>query len=164
MKKRTFKLSESFKARADSACFWEAWVAAVLAKQGLWVRHTPFVLDGTPAGPDLSVGKWNMPAEVKSQNLTFNCAADYPKDRALVCSYNSWRRKVEAGDYLADGTIGCDFFLVSRETGAIVWVPKETYVHLTEVWDSDRSELYKAIYAAKCDLRDLIDYVGTAHA
>lgn len=167
MTQKTFKLSESFKKRADTACFWEAWVAAVLSKQGFSVSHTPFLLDGVPAGPDLEVrwadNYWPMSAEVKSRNLVFYSAKDYPKDPVLVCSYNSWVRKRDKGEYFNDGTIGCDFFLVSCETGAIVWVPRRTIGVISEAWDPDRGELYSVVTVAKSELRDLIDFVEYAN-
>jgi hypothetical protein len=158
MTQKTFKLSESFKKRADTACFFEAWVASILARNGLRTVHNPMVMDGKPGEADLLIyASWcgPVPVEVKSVNKTFNSAADYPADTIIVCSYNGWRRKnLDGRTYLS-----YDYLIVSRETGAIVWFGPHTPVNIGEAWDPERGEMYKVVTAQKDNLMDLIDFV-----
>lgn len=162
---KTFTLSESFKARANTACFWEAWVGACIARMGLYTRHAPLVLDGKPGASDLAVcgDFWGdkddiwTDVEVKSSNLTFNNAADYPKDPVLVCSFNGWQRKRKY--FNTPSALDINHLIVSRITGAIVWVPANAEVGFSETYDNDRGELYKTVTIKKSDLRDFIDFV-----
>lgn len=169
-------VSPSFRARADSAAFYEAWVGAVLARAGLYTIHHPFVADGGEYHGqtwDLDVYKepldltWSnvdvrslgssslIPVEVKSLSLTFYNPDTYPFDDVLVCSQNSWLKK-----WPGKNTVQRDFLMVSRPTGSLVWVPKGTPVTLgVDVFDSTRREAYKAVKTGREYLRPLADFV-----
>ena len=167
---RSLGISESFRLRADSACFWEAWVASVLARAGLCVIHEPFTIASDVGKKveeyaqsfDLSVGTfWHddwcdmQPVEVKSINLGFHSAEKYPFKDVLVCSQKSFLNKFPGMDNTRR-----HFLFVSRETGSIVWLPYGTKVELgREVMDKSRNETYKVVYAPKSALRDLSDFV-----
>jgi hypothetical protein len=160
-----------FAGRANEAAFWEAWVGAVLARCGLYTVHHPFTvanslkqvkdyyhtwdLDVSAEHPhDYIPGRGLTPTEVKSVALTFTGPEDYPFEQCLVCSEASHKRK--RGELDSTGTA---FLLVSRATGAIVYVPVGTKLLVKEVHDGDRGETYKAVYCRKEDLRALKEYV-----
>lgn len=169
------KVSQSFRDRADSAAFYEAWVGAVLSRAGLYTLHHPFQIDGKDHSQswDLDVSfshpgtlhydsrdvrslrSSSVPVEVKSLSLTFLNTDSYPFDHVLICSQSSWLRK-----WPGTGTVQRDFLLVSRPTGAIVWIPKGTPVTLGHpVHDKQRNETYKAVKTNKGYLRPLSDFV-----
>ncbi len=54
-------VSQSFRDRADRACFYEAWAGAVLSRAGLYTTHCPFLIDGKDHGQsfDLQVSSFN---------------------------------------------------------------------------------------------------------
>ena len=90
-------VSDSFRGRADAAAYWEAWVGAVLSRAGLYTEHYPFYVapghDSTDYSQtwDLNVRatKSETPCtevEVKSVNLEFTSAKDYPYSSVIVCS------------------------------------------------------------------------------
>jgi hypothetical protein len=161
-------VSESFKSRADSAAYWEAWVGAVLSRAGLVTLHHPFKYDDGKDHSktwDLDVGhftgKYGAPllrsraVEVKSLSLKFSGTEDYPYDEVLLCSQNSFLKKWPGVDYTMR-----DFLLVSTHTGAIVWIPTMTQVHFgKEVLDRTRNELYKAVTVIRPQLRPLQDFI-----
>lgn len=172
-------VSKSFQDRADSAAFYEAWVAAVLSRAGLYTLHHPFKIDGQDHSQswDLDVGIHHpetlhydhvdvrslrsslIPVEVKSLSLTFLNPDTYPFNDVLVCSQSSWMRK-----WPGKGTTQRDFLLVSRPTGSIIWIPKNTPVTLGhEVHDKSRNELYKAVKTTKGYLRPLADFCESLH-
>lgn len=161
-------VSPSFKKRANEAAFWEAWVGAVLARGGLYTLHHPFVADGGSHHGltwDLDVGGWHCftdgdyyqpPCEVecKSLNLTFTCPKDYPFDTCLVCSANSWERK-----WGEEKDTQRDFLFISRETGAILWLPRGAPVHKKKTVDGTRDESYWVMYTDKRNLEPLWDFI-----
>jgi hypothetical protein len=168
-------ISNDFRNRADSAAFFEAWVGAVLARAGLYTVHHPFTLakskedignyaqtfdiEVAPAHPLDSYynerGYVGTEVEVKSVNLTFNNPLDYPFDDLLVCSQSSWMKKWPGRD-----KIQRNFLFVSRVTGAIVWLPKGTPVELgKEITDTNRGQVYKAVYTSADYLRPLDEFV-----
>lgn len=168
---RSVSVSDSFKARADSASFYEAWVGSVLARAGLWTTHHPFTiaksvrdipayahtwdLDVSAQDPFDTVMAEGLGVEVKSVNLTFSSAKDYPFDSVLVCSQKSFLSK-----WPNSTTTQRDFLFVSRDTGSIVWLPEGTTVELGgDVYDDSRSELYKVVRAKRSSLRDLDEFV-----
>lgn len=164
----SLRISESFKARADSAAFYEAWVGAILARQGLTTTHYPFTLaDETgrtlhsyAASHDLDVYDEEVlqtaEVEVKSVNLPFTTPDDYPFSGVLVCSQKSFLSKWEGESH-----IGSHFLMVSRTTGAILWLPQGSKVELgVDVLDKSRNELYKAVRAEKEQLRSLEQFVA----
>jgi hypothetical protein len=158
-------ISESFKSRADTAAFWEAWVAACLTRAELEVLLLPLtiaktdeefqsyqkrvgdILVGIPGHPKRSV-------EVKSASRNFVTAKDVP-ERMLLCSDASHRRKTNA----EHNTSYAHFLMVSTVTGAIIWVPKGTPTEVTVVTDSSRNETYKCRTVARADVRELSDFV-----
>lgn len=158
-------VSPSFKARANEAAYWEAWVGAVLARAGLFTLHHPFKADGqenhalswdldvSAKSPDL-LGTEKVLVEVKSLNLTFNRPDDYPFPTVLVCSHNSWERKWPGSEKTMR-----DFLLVSRATGAIIWIPIGSPVKTVTITDTTRKETYKAKQTKIHYLMDLIDFV-----
>lgn len=155
-------VSNSFRSRADSAAFWEAWVAAVLTRSGLYVTCMPWEIDGKDHGQsyDLEVRGGDIislihKVEVKSVNLTFHNTLDYPFENALVCSQSSFLKKWSGKD-----SVGRDFLIVSRVTGNVLWIPKGTKVELgVEVHDSTRNETYKAVQTSAKNLRELHEFV-----
>ncbi len=160
-------VSQSFIDRADGAAFYEAWVGAVLARAGLYTVHHPFLIDGKDHGHtwDLDVcavdpcrsggGLTITSVEIKSLSLSFERPASYPYENVLVCSQNSWLRKWAGKD-----TVQRDFLLVSKPTGAIIWVPTGSKVELgVEVTDRSRNETYKAVQVNKGSLRPLQDFI-----
>lgn len=162
--------SKSFQDRVDSAAYYEAWAATVLCRAGLCVLHYPFDIraneDKDLTEPDLIVARdiYNCEGyelcgptevEVKSLSLTFNNTDSYPFDDVLICSQSSFLRKWPGRDYICR-----DFLLVSKPTGAIIWVPAMTKVTLgKEVHDKARNETYKAVYTSRDNLRPLADFV-----
>ncbi len=157
-------VSDSFRGRADAAAYWEAWVGAVLARAGLYTEHFPFyIADGTGGMDysqtwDLNVSSGKGPyteVEVKSVNLEFTGVKDYPRHSVMVCSQNSFLRKWPGGS-----TIGRDFLFVSRITGNVVWLPKNSRISVGhETFDGSRNELYKTVHGRKEDLRNLYEFV-----
>ncbi len=160
-------VSDSFRGRADSAAYWEAWCGAVLSRANLHTHHYPF--PGGDFGSDGEYGHtWDLnvsntaypwgnqhPVEVKSVNLTFTNASDYPCDSVIVCSQNSFLRK-----WPGSSSVGRDFLFVSRITGNIVWLPSASKISVGhETMDRSRGELYKTVHAKKSDLHDLSEFV-----
>ncbi len=160
--------SKSFRSRANSACFYEAWVGSVLSRAGLYTTHLPWG-DFSPEAAvsqaeafDLHIsyptGLIDLDVEVKSVNTTFTSPADYPYDSVIVCSQNSFLKK-----WPGKSRVGRDFIYVSRDTGSMVWLPKNSAVTLGhETFDPTRNELYKVARAKKSQLKDLqsfVDYV-----
>lgn len=156
-------VSESFKARANEAAYWEAWVGAVLARAGLYTMHHPFLADGSDSHGlswDLDVssegvgGPWRQ-VEVKSLNLKFNNIDDYPFNTVIVCSQNSWRKKWGQADMTQR-----DFLFVSRETGSIVWLPTAVpVISGCHTVDRSRNEQYLTIQTTKNKLKDLHEFI-----
>jgi hypothetical protein len=167
--------SKSFVSRADSAAFWEAWVGAMLSRHGLYTLHYPFTLieeTGLPKSHyahawDLSVTssidellgspghKKPIELEVKSVNLKFSFHGDYPHNGVLVCSKPSWDRKWPFEDHTCR-----DFLLVSRQTGAAVWIPIGCPTGIVEVTDKSRGEKYRCVAVHKSCLRPFDDFVA----
>lgn len=161
-------ISDSFRQRADSSAFFEAWVGAKLSRANLYTVHHPFTLASETGNPlsfyahtwDLDVSVDNrvfIPVEVKSVNLRFVEPNDYPHLGLLVCSDSSWQKKWPGTD-----TVQRDFLMVSRETGGIVWLPKGSPVTRKEVKDPSRNETYCCVAAHKqelCSLSHFINYV-----
>ncbi len=151
-------ISESFKQRADSSAFFEAWVGAMLSRSNLFTLHHPFTLATETGNPlsfyshtwDLDVSPDNRvftPVEIKSVNLKFTEPNDYPHMGILVCSDASWQKKWPGSE-----KTGRDFLMVSRETGGIVWVPKGTETGITQVTDKTRNETYACRTTHKSEL------------
>lgn len=164
-------VSESFRNRADSAAFWEAWVGACLTRGGLYVVLQPWEIDGKDHSQnyDLTVGSHQtvgevggayltkaIEVEVKSLSLEFNSPEDYPYDEVLVCSKSSFDRKAGRHNLY---NIYTDFFLVSTETGSILWLPKGTEIGTKVVTDRERDETYQSVTCRKKDLRYLSDFI-----
>lgn len=162
-------ISESFKQRADSSAFFEAWVGAKLSRADLFTLHHPFTLASETGNPlsfyahtwDLDVGcsrdsSW-VPVEVKSVNLKFYEPNDYPHLGLLVCSDASWQKKWPGADVLQR-----DFLMVSRETGGIIWLPKGAPVVRKMVKDPSRGEEYICVASHKEELRPFSDFVSYA--
>lgn len=161
-------VSESFRNRADSAAFWEAWVGACLTRGGLYVVLQPWEIDGKDHSQnyDLRVFKdfpWSidesdagLDVEVKSLSLEFNNPDDYPYDEVLVCSKNSFDRKAGRHNLY---NLYTDFFLVSVETGSILWLPEGTEIGTKTVTDRERDETYQSVTCRKKDLRYLSDFI-----
>lgn len=162
-------VSESFKSRADSAAFYEAWVATLLSRGGLYALHLPFVISDSKdlTEPDLKV--FSDPehydgvtcdfrckgVEIKSVSVTFHNVDTYPFDTVLVCSQNSFLRK-----WPGSSTLKRDFLIVSRKTGSVIWIPSGTQVELgKEVTDKSRNETYKVVTVSKDALRPLQDFI-----
>ena len=161
-------ISESFKRRADSSAFFEAWVGAVLSRHNLFTCHHPFTLAAETGNSlsfyahswDLDVSPDNLlflPVEVKSVNLKFTEPNDYPHLGVLVCSEASWRNKWSDGERTMR-----DFLMVSRLTGGIAWLPKGVDVGRTEVEDKTRGEKYWCKTTHKSELRTLAEFVHHA--
>lgn len=160
-------ISESFKERADSSAFFEAWVGAKLSRGNLYTVHHPFTLASETGNPlsfyahtwDLDVGvaalpDGMIPVEVKSVNLKFHEPNDYPHLGLLVCSDASWQKKWPGAE-----VVQRDFLMVSRETGGIVWLPKGAPVTRKEVTDPSRKEKYLCVAAHKQELRPFSDFI-----
>lgn len=163
---KTNYISDSFKQRADSSAFFEAWVGAMLSRSNLYSVHHPFTLAGETGNPvsfyahtwDLDVSTDNRvftPVEVKSVNLRFTLPNDYPHLGILVCSEASFNKK-----WPDKVSTQRDFLLVSRETGAIVWIPKGTETGRTEVTDKTRKETYMCRTVHKSDLCTFAHFVS----
>lgn len=171
--KADFTVSDSFRRRADSAAFFEAYAASRLTRLGLHVVLYPVVvaapgesLEAFHRTVDLRVHgacepgsshSTGFPVEVKSQNMSFtDDPSSYPKDRPLVCSQSSWSHKCAGRN-----TTRYDQLYVSRVTGGILWLPAESPVTLgVEVYDSKRKELYKAVATSKEYLRPVSVFAG----
>ncbi len=159
-------IAESFKQRADSSAFFEAWVGAKLSRANLFTVHHPFTLASETGNPlsfyahtwdlDVGVSRTNMmPVEVKSVNLKFVEPNDYPHLGLLVCSDASWQKKWPGHDKVVR-----DFLLVSRETGGIVWLPTGSPVVRKMVKDPSRGEEYLCVASHKAELKSLNDFVN----
>jgi hypothetical protein len=159
-------ISDSFKRRADSSAFMEAWVGAKLSRYNLFTVHHPFTLTSETDNPasfyantwDLDVSPNNVlftPVEVKSINLRFTEPNDYPHMGVLVCSDKSFQNKWPGKE-----TTQRDFLLVSRESGGIVWIPKGTETIVSQVTDKKRGETYACRATHKQYLRSLADFVN----
>lgn len=109
-------VSESFRSRANSACFWEAWVGAVLCRAGLEVTHYPFTVHGEPGAlPDVGdyatsfdltcflpgSDPWIFQnVEVKSLSVPFVSRDSYPDEQVFVSSYNNHLKKFGCTDQI----------------------------------------------------------------
>jgi hypothetical protein len=171
---------QTFQSRADPAAFWEAWVAAVLKRRGLYVVQHPFQTTeelGKPAEhwahtwdldvaidwPDAPATYWaRLPAEVKSQSLQFLKPRDYPeRDDAgkgmLVCSQNSWVKKWGHKNHVQR-----DFLFVSMRSGAVLWLPTGSPVTLgVKTVDRTRNEHYLTVRTSPSLLRTVDEYVAS---
>lgn len=158
-------ISESFKQRADSSAFFEAWVGAKLSRGNLYTVHHPFTLAAETGNPlsfyahtwDLDVSADNkvfIPVEVKSVNLKFHEPNDYPHLGLLVCSAASWDKK-----WPLEEKTQRDFLMVSRETGGIIWLPKGAPVIRKMVKDPSRNEEYMCIASFKIELEPLSKFI-----
>lgn len=163
---KTNYISDSFKQRADSAAFYEAWVGAMLSRSNLYTLHHPFTLAAETGNPlsfyahtwdlDVSPNKTVFtPVEVKSVNLLFTEPNDYPHLGVLVCSDASWQHKWPGTDLT-----GRDFLMVSRKSGGIVWLPRGAETGTTQVEDKTRAEKYLCRTTHKSQLRSLADFVA----
>lgn len=167
--------SETFRGRADSACFWEAWVGAVLGRAGLYTIHHPLTVAADVGRTndsyaetydlDVSVGHphkfgYHAEVEVKSRNLSFTSSSDYPYESITLCSQASFLRKWRSAEKTHR-----DFLFISRVTGNIVWLPSDSPVTVGhETYDSKRGESYKTVHANKAHLRELSDFVEKVYA
>jgi hypothetical protein len=158
-------ISQSFRKRADSAAYWEAWVGMTLTRAGFGVVLHPFKYDdGKDHGHtwDLDVlrGTHDNAAEitqveVKSLSLSFTSPKSFPFKDPFVCSQNSFLRK-----WPGKTSTQRDFMFVSTETGAIVWLPAFSTVSLNhETIDRTRGEIYKTVRCKRDQLRTLHDFV-----
>lgn len=164
--KRSNAISESFKERADSSAFYEAWVGAMLSRAGLYTLHHPFTLMAETGNPaSFYANTWDIdvripgsevfvPVEVKSVNLRFTLPNDYPHLGCLVCSYSSFSKK-----WPGELTTKRDFLMVSRSTGAIIWLPWGTPIGLQQVTDKSRGESYECVSADKSYLMPFESFV-----
>jgi hypothetical protein len=159
-------ISESFKQRADSSAFFEAWVGAKLSRSNLFTVHHPFTLASETNNPlsfyahswDLDVSHDNRlftPVEVKSVNLSFTEPNDYPHLGVLVCSDYSWQKKWPGAE-----TTKRDFLMVSRTTGGIVWLPIGSETGVTPLVDKTRGESYMCRTTHKSELMPFSDFVA----
>ncbi len=166
MKTKKNYISESFKQRADSSAFFEAWVGAMLSRCNLLTVHHPFTLANETGNPvsfyahtwDLDVSADNKlftPVEVKSVNLKFTEPNDYPHLGVLVCSDASFTKK-----WPGKSKTQRDFLMVSRETGGIIWLPKGTETGITVVTDKTRKETYDCRTTHKSSLLPLSAFVA----
>lgn len=167
-----FGVSQSFRDRADSAAFYEAWVGSVLARAGLYTLHYPFEIDGKDHGLsfDMTVSNeaWDdidghthlipFDVEVKSLSVPFTDVSSYPFNEVLVCSQNNFLRKWPGTD-----VVGRHFLFVSKPTGSIIWLPKGSKVTLGhDQLDRTRNEVYKVVKCTKgqlCPLQDFVELV-----
>ena len=163
---KTNYISESFKQRADSSAFYEAWVGAMLSRSNLFSVHHPFTLAAETGNPlsfyahswDLDVSATNkvfLPLEVKSVNLKFTEPNDYPHLGVLVCSDASWQNKWPGVD-----VVSRDFLMVSRASGGIVWLPKGAPVIRKVIKDPTRGEEYLCVASHKAELRRFNEFVN----
>lgn len=159
------KLSQSFKDRADEACFWEAWVAAMIARNGYPVTHMDFSV-GDEADPekaisfDLVIGGLpdKLPVDVKSRGVRFTQPESFPFESVNVCSANFARR-----NFKTEKELGRHFLIVSSFTGHILWLPKGTPLQSRMVIDGTRSEAFLCMAADRDCLQtfgEFIDYLG----
>ncbi len=156
-------VSESFKRRADSAAFWEAWVGAVLARAGLFTLHHPFTVaknytEVREHGQTWDLETWfekrePLMVEVKSVNLTFLGPVSHPHADVNLCSEKSFTRKGWKD------VLGRDFLIVSRLTGSIIWVPEGSVIDRSETFDSERKERFGVITTRKANVKDLHAFV-----
>lgn len=156
------KLSQSFKDRADEACFWEAWVATLIARQGFRCTHMDFHV-GEEADPekatsfDLIIS--GLPTllylDVKSKNLTFDASpSNFPYKTINVCSENFANRNF--GD---PSKLGRHFLIVSQRTGYILWLPRETPLRTRMVIDGTRSEAFQCMAADRDKLKSFKEFI-----
>ncbi len=148
-------------------------MGAVLARAGLYTVHHPFTMSQSKEETerygqswDLDVScfdplayEWNggrpESVEVKSVSLTFHNRDNYPHDGVLVCSQKSFLKKWPGAN-----KTGRDFLFVSRPTGAILWLPKNTPIELGhDVFDASRNELYKVVKTSRLCLLALDHFV-----
>ncbi len=164
------RFSKSFLQRADEACFFEAYVGASLARNGLYVIHQPMGL-GLYHDPlkslswDLEVAANGMldpvlPLECKSRSVGFSGPEDYPHQDVRVCSQKWFLKNWPGSD-----TLGRDFILVSQKTFGMVWVPAGTAVTMgREILDNERNEVFKVVEVQKKDLKSFQQYVDNVQS
>ncbi len=164
-----FGIDSSFRKRADSACFYEAWVGSVLARAGLCTIHQPFTIAKSRADMATYAHTWDLEVydpesryqtkvEVKSTNLKFDTPDSYPHETLLVCSEKSFLNK-----WPGQIATGRDFLFVSRLTGSILWLPAGTITHIETVGDRSRNEVYRAMAANKSKLKDLMSFIDKVY-
>lgn len=157
------KLSQSFKDRADNACFFEAWVATKLARSGLYCTHLPMHLGeyqdpskGTSHDLDVSLVPDGtiINVEVKSRKVCFNTPADYPYPTVNVCSENFFKKNWGQ----SDGAFR-DFIIVSTITGECLWIPAGTPLRPVDTVDRERGEKLRLMVCEKSSLCTLDDFI-----
>ena len=168
MSKKNY-ITESFKQRADSSAFFEAWVGAMLSRSNLYSTHHPFTLASETGNPlSFYAHTWDMdvflahdvpsiPLEIKSVNLKFHEPNDYPHLGVLVCSDSSWQKKWPGKDDTQR-----DFLMVSRVTGGIIWLPKGSPTFVREQTDKTRGETYACRACHKAELQSFSSFINYA--
>lgn len=162
------KLAPSFLARQEEAMFWEAYVGARLAKEGLYVVHEPMHL-GEYYDPlkgltcDLRVSPWPpvsclpvelLDVEVKSRQRYFHKPADLGQN-VFICN-QQWF----LNNFPGYSTLGRDFLLVSKVTGHILWAAEGTEVTMgVDMYDDERQLAYKGVTVRTSDLGDFSGFV-----
>lgn len=104
------------------------YVAERMMREGLAVRVTPIEIRADIEDRhrfadehDLTVGRHReLRIDVKSRNLRFTSAADYPYPTALVDTLSGWRAKIRKPSAIV---------LVSQVTGAMLVIPRSTEPH-----------------------------------
>lgn len=159
--------SQSFRNRFNESIFWETWVATLLNRCGLWVLHPANVLSANKDDNwqtwDLEVspdGMYGLRVEIKSIFDYFINPETYAQEDVFVCSYSSFTRKWP-GVLAKDGTglLKRNFLFVSKKTGVVLWLPRDTQVYTKIRHDAGRNETFPAVFAKPSSLRDMKGFV-----
>lgn len=149
-------ISESFRARADLACYMEAYVAGMFARNRLYVLHAPLITDPTEKerealmyhtsdlclmDPTDPLGEM-YPVEVKSTSGKFHRSPD----GILVCSQASFDRKYGPGKT----ALPVMYAYISAKSAEVVCIPSGVKLIKNVPWvDRTRNESYEVV-VAKC--------------
>ena len=161
----TRSINESFMKRAGEACFFEAWVGAVLCRCGLYVKHLPMVIAQNRQDLKTMGYSWDLEVspdeligervEVKSTQQWFDSILTYPDKDVFVCSQSNFNKK-----WPNQNKTGSHFLFVSKKTGNIVWLPKGSVTTQNVVRkDYSRGETFKAVTATSSKLKSLEAFV-----
>ena len=162
MPAQTLEPDALFLAELKDGHQWQLWVALQFLKHGLAVQVPELRI--RPSQDDINsytdtgdvvviLPERKAIFEVKSRDITFTCAEDYPYTTAFVDRVKTWERK---RDNRPTGVL-----LVSQHTGAIVGVPSSTQAHWSvesrhdNVRDYDR-DYYMADKSLLYDFGDIV--------
>ncbi len=154
------KNSKSFLQRADSAAFWEAYVASKIAREGFNVtimesHHGEYIKPEKLTSYDMEVHispEMSLPIEVKSRKYL---DMEVSKENIWVCNKKFFDRCWPGWD-----VIGRDFIFVNSRDSHMLWLPAGTPVGLGAEHDRSRNETFEVVTVPTNTLKPFRDFIA----